>query len=107
VSPKQPPPESAEIQVRVTPRSSRSRCEGGEPVRVWVTAPPVDGQANEAVVRTLAEALGVPRSRVRIVRGEASRDKTVRVDGLTAEEAIARLGPPSQPGLPGTGDTGS
>jgi hypothetical protein len=76
-------------------------------VRVWVTAPPVDGQANEAVVRTLAEALGVPRSRVRIVRGEASRDKTVRVDGLTAEEAIARLGPPSQPGLPGTGDTGS
>jgi uncharacterized protein (TIGR00251 family) len=74
------------VDVAVKPRSSR---EGVGPVQadrlvVSVNAPPVDGKANEAVVRVLAETFGVPRSAVTIVRGETGRKKTVRIAGLTA-----------------------
>ncbi|MBI5106032.1 MAG: DUF167 domain-containing protein, partial [Solirubrobacterales bacterium] len=61
-------------------------------VHARVTAPPVDGKANEALRRLLARSLGVPRSRVAVVRGQASRDKAVEVDGLAAEDALRRLG---------------
>jgi uncharacterized protein (TIGR00251 family) len=74
------------IDIAVKPRSSR---EGVGPVQadrlvVAVNAPPVDGKANEAVVRVLAETFGVPRSAVSIVRGETGRKKTIRIAGLTA-----------------------
>jgi uncharacterized protein (TIGR00251 family) len=55
----------------------------GDRLRVAVVAPPVDGKANEAVVRALAEALGVPRAAVEIIRGETGRRKTVRLRGVT------------------------
>ena len=51
-------------------------------VVVRVTAPPVDGRANEALVALIAKRAGVPRSAVSIVRGHTSRDKVVRVEGL-------------------------
>ncbi|HUF27909.1 MAG TPA: DUF167 domain-containing protein [Gemmatimonadaceae bacterium] len=78
--------------VRVQPRSSRTAIEGthGDALRVRLTAPPVDGAANEALVRLLAESLGVPRHAVRIVTGSTSRTKTVEVDGVTAD-AVQRL----------------
>jgi hypothetical protein len=74
------------IDIAVKPRSSR---EGVGPVQadrlvVAVNAPPVDGKANDAVVRVLAETFGVPRSAVTIVRGETGRKKTIRIAGLTA-----------------------
>ncbi len=80
------------LDVAVKPRSSR---EGVGPVQadrlvVSVNAPPVDGKANEAVVRVLAETFGVPRSAVTIVRGETGRKKTVRIAGITAA-AVARV----------------
>jgi hypothetical protein len=62
-----------------------------------VSAPPVDGKANAALCKLLAKALGVPRTSVGVVRGETSRDKLVRVDGLSAADAQARLGLP-EPG---------
>ena len=81
------------VDVLVQPRASRVRL---GPVRqdrlvVAVTAPPVDGEANRAVVDALARALGVPRSSVEVVRGESSRRKTLRVRGATraAVEALA------------------
>jgi hypothetical protein len=72
------------IGVRLNPRSSSSEVTGEREGRVTVrvTAPPVDGRANEALVRLVAERLGVARSRVSIVRGEASRDKLLEVEGL-------------------------
>jgi uncharacterized protein (TIGR00251 family) len=81
------------LRVRVQPRASRDavggRREGALLVRL--TAPPVEGAANEALSRLLGQALGVPPSRVHLLRGERGRDKLVRVDGLGLAEARARL----------------
>jgi uncharacterized protein (TIGR00251 family) len=59
---------------------------------VRVTAPPVDGRANAAVVKLLAKRIGVARGRVSVVRGERSRAKLVRIDGLDATESRRSLG---------------
>ncbi len=82
------------IRVRVTPHAGRNALGGVHEgvLRVRVAAPPVAGAANEALVRLLAAALGVPRGAVRIVRGAASREKTVAVDGLDEAEVWRRLG---------------
>jgi hypothetical protein len=64
-----------------------------EVLRIRIAAPPVDGAANAALVRYLAESLGIRRSAVRIERGLAGRSKTVRVTGVSPEAAAARLEP--------------
>ena len=82
------------IDLRVQPRASHSRIEGlhGARLRVRLKAPPVDGRANEALVGLLAETFAVPRARVRIEHGAASRDKRVRIVGAgTAPPALAAL----------------
>ncbi|WP_323717628.1 DUF167 domain-containing protein [Paracoccus aminovorans] len=71
----------AEIAVRVTPRASRNAVVlDGEIIRVLVTVVPEDGKANAAVVKLLAKALGVAKSRLALVRGATSRDKLFRLD---------------------------
>lgn len=84
---------TAILQVRVQPRASRNQVVGyqDQVLRVRVTAPPEEGRANDAVVALLAEALGVPKSRVRILQGHTARNKVVSVEGLTPEEAARRL----------------
>ncbi len=88
-------PEGASFRVRVQPRASREGV-GGErqgALVLRVTAPPVEGRANEAVVRLLAGVLGVPASAVAVVRGASGRDKLVAVAGLDAAAVRLRLGP--------------
>jgi uncharacterized protein (TIGR00251 family) len=79
--------------VHAKPRAKKSRIGGarGKALEVAVAAPPVDGAANDELVRTLAEALCLPRRDVRIVRGEGSRSKVVEVRGLGVDEVRARL----------------
>ncbi len=74
------------VDIAVKPRSSRERVGPvqGDRLVVAVNAPPVEGQANQAVVRALAETFKVARSAVTIVRGESGRKKTVRIAGITA-----------------------
>jgi len=74
------------IDVLVVPRASRTAVgpRVGDRLRVAVTAPPVDGAANAAVIEALADAFGVRKASVTIVRGETGRRKTVRVEGATA-----------------------
>ena len=78
--------------VRVQPRASRSEIVGeyGGALRVRLSAPPVDGAANEALVELLADVLRVPRRAVRVVSGHSARGKTVEVDGVDAA-AVRRL----------------
>ena len=81
------------IAVRVVPRAGRTSVAGVRDgaLVVRLAAAPVDGAANEALVKLLAGALGVPKSRVALVGGERSREKRVRVAGLSAEDARRRL----------------
>jgi hypothetical protein len=74
-------PTALRIAVRVQPRSRRNRVVGGQGgvLRVQVTAPPVDGAANQALVELLADWLGVPRRSVTVIRGQMARDKLVEV----------------------------
>ena len=82
------------LSVKVQPRASANEIGEalGNELRVKVTAPPVDAAANEALIKLLAQQLHCPRNRVDIVRGHTSRHKTVKLYGLSAEDAAARLG---------------
>jgi uncharacterized protein YggU (UPF0235/DUF167 family) len=63
----------------------------GDVLRARVAAPPVEGRANEALLRLLSDALGVAKSSLRIVRGQRSREKLVAIEGLDAAELRRRL----------------
>jgi len=77
--------EGVVINVKVQPRSSKKCVAGvqGDALKVKLTAPPVGGAANEQLVEVLAEALGVRKSDIRIVRGGSSKSKVVEVRGVT------------------------
>lgn len=81
------------IQVRVQPGASRNEIVGfeGEVLRIRLTAPPVEGKANKALIALLADALRVGKSRIEIVSGHSSRQKVIEVRDLEEEEIRARL----------------
>lgn len=81
------------FQVYVQPRASRAEITGlhGDALRVRLTAPPVEGRANEALVALLAGFLGLPKSRLSIVSGATSRTKSVEVEGMSPQEVVARF----------------
>ncbi len=83
----------AMIRVRVQPGARRDDIAGlvGGCLRVRVSPPARDGKANQAIVRLLSGVLDVSRSRVRIVKGQKSRDKTVVISGMDLEKALRRL----------------
>jgi uncharacterized protein (TIGR00251 family) len=82
------------LRVRVQPRASRDALSGEREgaLVVRLTAPPVEGAANEALARLLGKALGVAPSAVRVVRGATGRNKVVSVSGLDLAIARERLG---------------
>ncbi|HYP75519.1 MAG TPA: DUF167 domain-containing protein [Polyangiaceae bacterium] len=85
--------DSLRIRVRVKPKAAKSRIlgvkEGG--LEVAVAAPPVDGEANSELIRTLARGLGCGKSAIEIVTGAGSRSKLVAIAGLTLAELLAKL----------------
>jgi len=83
----------AELDLLVQPRASRTRAVGEHDgrLKLQLAAPPVDGEANAALVEFVAEALGVRKSDVAIVRGDTGRRKTVRVAGVSAAAAVSAL----------------
>jgi len=84
----------AKLQLKVSPKASRDAVSGwmGDTLKVSVTAVPERGKANEAVIELLAGALGLPKSRIRVLRGETQPNKLVEVDGLDDTELRRRLG---------------
>jgi uncharacterized protein len=85
-------PTDVRFAVRLTPRAAVDSVEGviDGVLRARVGAPAVEGAANNALIRLIAEELGVPRSDVRIVAGATSRQKLVVVDGADPEAIVAR-----------------
>lgn len=87
----QPTATGVRMSIRVQPRASASELAGvfGDAVKVRLTAPPVEGAANEALVEFLAGTFGIPRRAVTIVSGARSRSKIVELTGIT-EERVRR-----------------
>src|SRR5271169_3932423 len=86
-------PSGATFQVKVHPRAKKNAITGemGDALKVALTAPPVEGRANEACIVFFAEFLNVPRSSVTIAAGETSDNKLIRVRGLSASQVEAKL----------------
>jgi uncharacterized protein (TIGR00251 family) len=84
---------SCTFAVRVQPRAKREQITGtlAGALKIAVNAPPVEGRANDACCRLLAKALRLPKSSVSIAAGTTSRNKQVRVAGVSAAELAARL----------------
>jgi len=81
------------IRVRIQPRASRTEVAGEHDgaLRIRVAAPPVEGEANDALIRFLAKRLRVAPSRITVVSGAASRAKQVEVEGVDAADVARRL----------------
>jgi uncharacterized protein (TIGR00251 family) len=84
---------SVRFAVRAQPRASRTEIAGvyGDAVKIRLAAPPVEGAANAELIAFLAKKLGVPKSAVRVVKGERGRDKVVEVNEISAQNVGARL----------------
>jgi uncharacterized protein (TIGR00251 family) len=83
----------AAFAVHVVPRASRNEVAGrmGDAIKIRLTAPPVEGKANQALVAFLAQELGVRKSQVEIVAGETSQNKVICVLGLSPVEVEEKL----------------
>lgn len=81
------------LTVHVQPKASRTECAGihGEALKIRVAAPPVDGAANEELIRFLAHTLEVPTSAVRIESGTSGRRKRVMIKGVTKQQVLSLL----------------
>ena len=82
-----------EVRVRLNPNSSRDRIDGlyGDRLKIRLTTPPVDGEANKALIRFLAKALRLPTTRGRIVEGARNRSKTILFETDDVSGAAQRL----------------
>lgn len=82
------------LEVSVQPRSSRNQVVGeqNDTLKIKLTAPPVEGEANAALVDFLANYLNLPRRDIKLIKGETSRHKIVEIIGITREELIDKVG---------------
>ena len=81
------------LTVHVQPNASRTECVGlhGDALKIRLAARPVDGAANEELIRFVAERCAVPRANVQIYAGAEARRKRLRIKGIAAQTALARL----------------
>ncbi|MDR1607322.1 MAG: DUF167 family protein [Deltaproteobacteria bacterium] len=84
---------SSKLKILVTPRSSKERLLGwqGEELKISLTAPPVEGAANAALTKYLARLLDIAASQVKVSSGQASRHKTVTIEGLESQEITRKI----------------
>ena len=82
------------LPVHLQPGAKKTELAGrhGDALKIKVQAPPVEGAANDAAIRFLAKTLGVSRSRVELIRGHKSREKSFCIQGISLDEAKAKLG---------------
>lgn len=84
---------SCTLAIKAIPNAPRSEIVGwiGDALKVRIQAPPVEGRANQALCEFLAETFGLPRRSVTVIRGDTTRQKLVRLDGLGPEAVLARF----------------
>jgi uncharacterized protein (TIGR00251 family) len=94
------PAPACTLAIKAIPNAPRSAVAGwlGEALKVKVHAPPVEGRANDALCAFLAAELGLPRRAVTVLRGDTSRQKVVRIDGMILAEVRTRFGFPGATG---------
>lgn len=82
------------VRIHLQPRASKNEIAGihGDSIKLRLTSPPVDGAANSHTIEFFAKKLGVQKSKITIVSGEKSRHKTLKVAGISLEEAVTALG---------------
>ncbi|WP_414663480.1 DUF167 domain-containing protein [Horticoccus sp. 23ND18S-11] len=82
------------LAIKAIPNAPRSEVVGwlGDAIKIKVHAPPVEGRANEVLCAFLADALNLPQRAVTVLRGDTSRQKTIRIHGLSLAEVTQRLG---------------
>jgi uncharacterized protein len=83
---------TAIIDITVQPKSSRSiiKCDGTT-IKVYLNSPPVEGKANNECITLLSKALGLPKSRIEIFKGEKGKKKRIAINGLSTEEVYSIL----------------
>ena len=81
------------VKIYLQPKSSKNEIVGPyrDGIKVKVTAPPIEGKANEALIRLLAKKLGIPSSSIEILKGDHSREKTLRISGDLDRELMKKL----------------
>jgi len=91
------------LRVVVAPRASRTEIAGehGDALKIRLAAPPVDGAANDELVAFLADRLGIPRAAIRIAAGASGRRKSLRIEGVSPDQAASRLTPRLRDGVSG------
>ncbi len=87
-------PQGITLTIKAVPRAKRDEIVGieGDALKVRLNAPPVEGRANEALIKFLAEKLGLKRGDIELVRGETARHKVVRIRGISAGRLKELLG---------------
>jgi len=83
--------QSAILQIRVQPNAQKNQVVGilsDGRIKIKIQAPPLEGKANKALFRYLYQILDVPESQMELVRGDTSRDKIIRIDGISESDAI-------------------
>jgi Uncharacterized conserved protein len=84
---------SCTLAIKVIPNAPRTEIVGwlGDALKVKIHAPPVEGRANDALCEFLADHLDLPRRAITVLRGDTSRQKVLRIDGLSSADLLARL----------------
>lgn len=86
--------EGVRLEIKVQPRSSRNQIAGVQDgiLKIKLTAPPVDGEANLALIEYLSSLLGVPKRSINLIKGETSRNKLVEINGIKREFLLKKVG---------------
>lgn len=83
-----------DVKVRAIPRASKNEIQGihDQTLKIKLTTAPVDGKANQALIRFLSKELHISKSQIQLKQGETNRHKTLRITGLTLEQFLERIG---------------
>jgi uncharacterized protein (TIGR00251 family) len=84
------------LHLKIQPNASNSKITGqhGQRLKIRLQSPPQDGKANHELLSFLSDALGISKSCIELIRGTTSRDKTIRVTGITADQLLAQVPEP-------------